>query len=237
MSGGCRNGSIASNVGEQAQVLGAVRLGSLAADSAAGPVGRLGRWAGTTAVAEAPGSFETKQGCGTSTVSREGHPLIIRDPIDPHRAGSMGSRLCDKGGIMPRRSGSVGALGEQSPGATRPFPFLASLQSLARGRTSRGRRSHPGNTRKSRGFVTSEPPSRWQNRSSLHPSQPSCRNTWPNRSGGLLLQDDPARFSRFSFRFRTGAIRKNRCLGAGFLFSHTPVDIPYAAMSETSSNC
>ena len=63
-----------------------MRLGSLAADSAAGPVGRLGRWAGTTAVAEAPGSFETKQGCGTSTVSREGHPLIIRDPIDPHRA-------------------------------------------------------------------------------------------------------------------------------------------------------
>jgi len=49
-------------------------------------VGRLGRWAGTTAVAEAPGSFETEQGCGTSTVSREGHLLIIRDPIDPHRA-------------------------------------------------------------------------------------------------------------------------------------------------------
>ena len=79
-------GSIASNVGEQAQVLGAARLGSLSADSSAGPVGRLGRWAGTTAVAEAPGSFETEQGCGTSTVSREGHPLIIRDPIDPHRA-------------------------------------------------------------------------------------------------------------------------------------------------------
>jgi hypothetical protein len=72
--------------GGRAQVLGAARLGSLAADSAAGPVGRPGRWAGTTAVAEAPGSFETKQQCGTSTVSREGHPLIIRDPIDPHRA-------------------------------------------------------------------------------------------------------------------------------------------------------
>jgi hypothetical protein len=31
------------------------------------------------------------------------------------------------------------------------------------------------------------------------------------------------------FRYGQGAIRKNRCLGAGFLFSHTLVDILLAA--------
>ena len=32
----------------------------------------------------------------------------------------MGSRLCDKGGVMSRRSGSVGGLGGQPPKPTRP---------------------------------------------------------------------------------------------------------------------
>ena len=125
---------------------------------------------------------------------------------------------------MPRRSGSVEPWGSNPLGPPGLFPssLLFSLLPVA-GRVVVA--ITPREHWKSRGFVTSEPPSRWQNRSSLHPSQPSCRNTWPNRSGGLLLQDDPARFSRFSFRFRTGAIRKNRCLGAGFLFSHTPVDV------------
>ena len=48
-----------------------------------GSVGHLGRRTGATAVAEAPGSLETGPACERSTVSREGHPLISLDPIDP----------------------------------------------------------------------------------------------------------------------------------------------------------
>src|SRR5262249_35364688 len=76
-------GPRASNVSEQAPGLGAAWLGALPAGSATRSVGYLGRRAGTTAVAEAPGSLETGQGRGSSTVSEEGHPLIILGPIDP----------------------------------------------------------------------------------------------------------------------------------------------------------
>ena len=62
-------------------------------------------------------------GCGSSGQHRNGarvwnqHRLAGRSSRDYSRShrpalrGSMGSRLCDKGGIMPRRSGSVGAPG------------------------------------------------------------------------------------------------------------------------------
>ena len=66
----------ASNVSEQATGLGAAWLGSLAAGSAARPVGHLGRWAGTTAVAEAPGSLETGHGLWKQ------HRLARRSSVD-----------------------------------------------------------------------------------------------------------------------------------------------------------
>ncbi len=74
-------------------------LGSLPAGSTARPVGHLGRWAGTTAVAEAPGSLETGQACGRSTVSREGHPLMILDPIDPHGVDRWDRGFVTKGAL------------------------------------------------------------------------------------------------------------------------------------------
>ena len=95
------------------------RLGSLAADSAAGPMGRLGRWAGTTAVAEAPGSIETEQGCGTSTVSREGHLVIIRDPIDPHCADRWDRGFVTKEALC-RADPDLWELQGVISGATRP---------------------------------------------------------------------------------------------------------------------
>jgi hypothetical protein len=76
-------GSRASSVREQAQGLGAAWLGSFASGSAARPVGGLGRWTGTTAVAATPGSLKTEQSCGSTTVLRESHQLMILDPIDP----------------------------------------------------------------------------------------------------------------------------------------------------------
>ena len=103
-------GSLASNVGEQAQGLGRARQGSLAAGSAARPVGCLGRCAGTTAVEESPCGLEARQGCRRRHVTRSDHQLIIFNLIDPPRSNG-GSRDCDKGGVMRRRSGSVGALG------------------------------------------------------------------------------------------------------------------------------
>src|SRR5208337_4908574 len=115
----------------------AARLGSLSADSSAGPVGRLGRWAGTTAVAEAPGSFETEQGCATSTVSREGHPLIIRDPIDPHRADRWDRGFVTKEALCradpdlrePQGSNPLGPPGPELWPVTNPgrSPDLSSL--------------------------------------------------------------------------------------------------------------
>src|SRR5262249_56491733 len=67
--------------------LGGGGLGSLGADSAARPGGHLGRRAGTTAVAEAPSRLETGPACERSAASRDGHPLMILDPIDPYGRG------------------------------------------------------------------------------------------------------------------------------------------------------
>ena len=98
-------GPRASDVTEQATRLGAARLGSLAAGSASRSVGRLGRWTGTTAVAEAPGRLRNR------ARSWKQHRVASRLSVDDSRShrstrrGSMGSRLCDKGGVMSRRSG------------------------------------------------------------------------------------------------------------------------------------
>ena len=64
-------GPRASNVSGQAAGLGATWLGSLAAGSAARPVGHLGRWAGTTAIAEAHGRLAFEQVCGTNVVMKK----------------------------------------------------------------------------------------------------------------------------------------------------------------------
>src|SRR5271157_4130347 len=45
------------------------------------------------------------------------------------------------------------------------------------------------------------------------------------RAKGIDLDpNDPAHLNKLRFALLEGAIRKNRCLGAGFLFSHTPAN-------------
>ena len=63
------------------------------AGPAARPLGRLGRWSGTAAVAEAPGHVETRPGRGRSPVSRGSRPLKILDPIDPYSGRRRGDRV------------------------------------------------------------------------------------------------------------------------------------------------
>src|SRR6516162_11192861 len=77
----------APDVSEQAAGLGPARLGPRPPGPAARSLGRLGRRAGTAAVAAAPGGLETRPACGRSPVSRVGHPLMNPDPIGPYGAG------------------------------------------------------------------------------------------------------------------------------------------------------
>jgi hypothetical protein len=92
-------GSRTSNVSEQAPGLGAAWLDSLPSGSSARSVGRLGRWAGTTAAAEAPGSFERENRRGSGIASRTGHPSLILDPIDPRGADRWDRGFVTKGAL------------------------------------------------------------------------------------------------------------------------------------------
>src|SRR5208337_710212 len=82
-------------------------------------------------VAEAPGSFETEQGCGTSTVSREGHLLIIRDPIDPRGADRWDRGFVTKEALCRadpvRREGGPSLIGPPYPYRQWPEPTVSKL--------------------------------------------------------------------------------------------------------------